>query len=133
MRLRANTNFHPPRQARPMILIGAGTGLAGLRGHLAHRAERNLTPTWLIFGERSPRADRYYADALEAWLASGVLRRLDRVFSREDQRREGPRYVQDILTQNPDTVRQWVDDDATIFVCGGLAMAAAGRYRRDIY
>lgn len=153
MRLRANTNFHPPRQARPMILIGAGTGLAGLRGHLAHRAERSLTPTWLIFGERSPRADRYYADALEAWLASGVLRRLDRVFSREDQRREGPRYVQDILTRNPDVVRQWVDDDAAIFVCGGLAMAAAvdrvlasilgrerlddlaaaGRYRRDIY
>jgi sulfite reductase (NADPH) flavoprotein alpha-component len=152
VRVRANANFHPPREARPLILIGAGTGLAGLRGHLAHRADRRLSPAWLIFGERSARADRYYAEELEAWSAGGVLERLDRVFSRDDGAGQ-PRYVQDVLAGEADAVRRWIDDDAAIFVCGGLAMGAAvdqtlvailgrdrlddltadGRYRRDIY
>ncbi|WP_454719028.1 PepSY domain-containing protein [Caulobacter segnis] len=153
MRVRANANFHPPRQARPMILIGAGTGLAGLRGHLAHRAERGLTAAWLVFGERSPRADRYFADDLAAWLDAGVLQRLDLVFSRDDARQDTPRYVQDVLAQHPDAVRRWMEDDAAIFICGGREMAAAvdrtlaailgqdrldalaagGRYQRDVY
>lgn len=150
LRVRSNANFHPPRQARPMLLIGAGTGLAGLRGHLAHRAERGLSRAWLVFGERSGRADRYCAEELEAWRAAGVLHRLDLVFSRED---EGPRYVQDLLAQRADAVLRWIEDDAAIFVCGGLSMAAAvdqtlaailgqdrlddlavtGRYQRDVY
>jgi sulfite reductase (NADPH) flavoprotein alpha-component len=155
MRVRANTNFHPPREVRPLILIGAGTGLAGLRGHLAHRAERGLAPAWLVFGERSARADRYYAEELEAWLAAGVLQRLDRVFSRDGgaEPLNARGYVQDVLARDPDAVRRWIDDGAVILVCGGLAMAAAvdgvlagilgqdrlddlvaeGRYRRDVY
>ena len=31
LRLRSNRNFHAPDDDRPMILIGNGTGLAGLR------------------------------------------------------------------------------------------------------
>jgi sulfite reductase (NADPH) flavoprotein alpha-component len=35
-----------------MILIGAGTGLAGLRAHLLHRQHNGLKGAGLVFGER---------------------------------------------------------------------------------
>ncbi|HEY1149701.1 MAG TPA: sulfite reductase flavoprotein subunit alpha, partial [Pseudoduganella sp.] len=122
LRLRANTGFRPPQSDRPMLLIGAGTGLAGLRAHLAHRAEQGLSRAWLVFGERSPLADRLYGEELDAWQRNGVLARCDLVFSRED---EGPRYVQDLLEQQSQAVRDWMAAGAVIYVCGGTAMGAA--------
>ena len=55
LRLRPNPNFHPPALTAPQILIGAGTGIAGLRAHLLHRQQKKLGDAWLLFGERSPR------------------------------------------------------------------------------
>ncbi|MEJ0034496.1 MAG: flavodoxin domain-containing protein [Gammaproteobacteria bacterium] len=37
LRIRANRNFHSPEDGGPIILIGNGTGLAGLRSHLKAR------------------------------------------------------------------------------------------------
>jgi sulfite reductase (NADPH) flavoprotein alpha-component len=149
LRLRPNPNFHPPADG-PQILIGAGTGMAGLRTHLLHRAQRNLGDAWLLFGERSAATDLYYADDLEAWQADGTLARTDLVFSRDAGARK---YVQDLVTDHGAEVKSWVDRGASILVCGGLKMAAGveealvailgedhldqmtqdGLYRRDVY
>ena len=40
-----------------MILIGAGTGMAGLRAHLLDRQTRGVGDAWLLFGERSAAHD----------------------------------------------------------------------------
>jgi sulfite reductase (NADPH) flavoprotein alpha-component len=53
MRIRANRSFHGPEAATPLILIGNGTGLAGLRAHWKARAGRPHGGTWLMFGERT--------------------------------------------------------------------------------
>lgn len=155
-RLRSNPAFHGPDPGQPMILIGAGSGLAGLRAHLVERALSGRSgPNWLLFGERSRRCDRLLEQELQQWLASGHLARLDRVFSREEQLAEGePRYVQDMLQRHRDDVHLWVSNGAAIYVCGSLngmgsAVNAAlenmlgsrgladlresGRYRRDLY
>ena len=42
LRLRSNPNFHAPDPARPMILIGNGTGIAGLRALLKVTHRRGL-------------------------------------------------------------------------------------------
>ena len=65
LRLRPNPNFHPPADG-PQILIGAGTGIAGLRAHLLYRQWKNLRGAWLLFGERSRASDLYYAEDLAA-------------------------------------------------------------------
>lgn len=151
-RIRSNPNFHAPDPTRPMILIGNGTGIGGLRAHLKARVAAGAHRNWLLFGERSANADRLYDDELEGWLQSGALTHLDRVFSREDA--GGPRYVQDALRANLGRLRQWLDEGASVYVCGSLkgmapgvdavlvdaigqasvdALIQAGRYRRDVY
>lgn len=151
LRIRANPNFHAPDPARPMILVGNGTGLAGLRAHLKARIAAGAHRNWLLFGERNAAADRFHGDELDAWLCAGQLARLDRAYSRDGG---DIRYVQDALRANAGAVREWVDAGAAVFVCGSLqgmapgvdaaladvlgkdrmdALVEAGRYRRDVY
>src|SRR5690606_31722150 len=53
LRLRSNPGFHPPAAAQPLVLIGNGTGMAGLRAHLAARVAAGAHRNWLLFGERN--------------------------------------------------------------------------------
>ncbi|HVK80300.1 MAG TPA: sulfite reductase flavoprotein subunit alpha, partial [Verrucomicrobiae bacterium] len=151
VRLRRNTNFHAPPDARPLILIGNGTGLAGLRALLKARIAAGHRRNWLLFGEREAAVDFLYGDELRAWQAQGWIERLDLAFSRDQAERV---YVQHRLAQASGALRLWVDDGAAIYVCGSLAgmapgvhavlldalgagrieqLVAAGRYRRDVY
>jgi sulfite reductase (NADPH) flavoprotein alpha-component len=155
LRLRPNPNFHPPgsKQDReaPQILIGAGTGIAGLRAHLFHRRQKKLSDAWLLFGERTRAHDLHYGDDIKAWQADGTLVRTDLVFSRDAAPKK---YVQHLVTEEGAEIGQWVRErGASILVCGGMEMAAGvqealsallgeealdamtqdGSYRRDIY
>jgi sulfite reductase (NADPH) flavoprotein alpha-component len=149
LRLRPNPNFHPTPDG-PQILIGAGTGFAGLRAHLLYRQKKKLGEGWLLFGERSRGSDLYFGDEIAAWQADGTLTRADLVFSRDTEAR---RYVQHLVSEAQGEIARWVDRGASILVCGGLAMAAGvqdalivilgedkleemtqnGLYRRDVY
>ncbi len=152
-RLRAHRNFRIGDNAsRPLILIGNGTGLAGLRAHLkARAAQPRAEPVWLLYGERSSRHDRHLGDEIDAWVAQGVVRHADLVYSRDQAER---RYVQHQLLEGAERLRAWVRDGAAIYVCGSLdgmaqgvddvlvqvlgpealaSLGDAGRYRRDVY
>ncbi|MBX9715792.1 MAG: oxidoreductase, partial [Burkholderiaceae bacterium] len=126
LRLRAHGNFRLGENAqRPLILIGNGTGLAGLRAHLKARAAAGAKAgaAWLVFGERQAAHDAYYRDEIDAWLCSGVLERVDLVYSRDTPER---RYVQDLLREQTDRLRAWVAGGAALYVCGSLAGMASG-------
>ncbi|MGC3984669.1 MAG: sulfite reductase subunit alpha [Pseudorhodoferax sp.] len=157
VQIRRNSGFHGPDPATPLVLVGNGTGLAGLAVHLKERARARaagqaIGPAWLLFGERTRRCDALCDAALQAWLAGGVLQRLDRAFSRDA---DAPaRYVQDLLGLHGALLRDWVARGAALYVCGqreGMAqgvdaalravlgdaalaqLADDGRYRRDVY
>lgn len=137
---------------RPLILIGNGSGLAGLLGHVRARIAWQQGDQWLIFGERSPVHDALLDQQLQGWLRSGQLARLDRAWSRDG---DNPRrYVQDVVLEQAEAIRAWVARGAAIFVCGSLqgmgqgvhkalrqvlgeealhALIQSGRYRRDVY
>ena len=151
LRIRANPNFHPPGDARPLVLIGNGTGIAGLRALLKARVAAGAARNWLLFGERQRAHDAFFLDDLERWRRDGLLAQVDLVYSRDG----GPhRHVQDALRAQADLLRDWIDDGASVYVCGSLegmapgvdavlreALGAdavdrlrdAGRYRRDVY
>ena len=126
MRLRAHGNFRLGENAqRPLILIGNGTGLAGLRAHLKARAAAGVGagPAWLVFGERQAAHDAYYRDEIDTWRARGVLERVDLVYSRDTPDRP---HVQDVLREQAAVLRAWLRRDAAIYVCGSLAGMASG-------
>jgi sulfite reductase (NADPH) flavoprotein alpha-component len=151
LRVRRNPSFHGPIDDCPLLLIGNGTGIAGLRAHLQRRVSVGQHRNWLIFGERNAAHDFFYGDELRQWASSGHLERLDLVFSRDGGRH---RYVQDLLTECKSDVRSWVARGAAIYVCGsvrGMAPAVSEhlgqilgadqleeltkqrRYMRDVY
>lgn len=150
-RVRANPNFHAPDPSRPMLLVGNGTGIAGLRAHLCARIHAGARRNWLVYGERNAERDDVYRDDIAAWRRDGWLERVDGVFSRDGGEH---RYVQDVLRASSAALRAWIADGGVVYVCGSLqgmapgvdavlrdvlgtdtvdAMHADGRYRRDVY
>lgn len=150
-RLRSNSGFHLPEDDRPLILLGNGSGLAGLRSLLKARIGAGHRRNWLLFGERHAAFDFYCQSELQGWLASGALTRLDLAFSRDQPAKI---YVQDRLRMAAAQLQRWVTDGAAIYVCGSLqgmaaevdkvlrevlgsaqvdALQDSGRYRRDVY
>lgn len=151
LRIRSNESFHAPDDNRPVILIGNGTGIAGLMSILKYRALHGFSRNWLIFGERQRERDYFFAQQLDRWHINQHLQSLDLVFSRDQPER---RYVQHCLLAQQQQVQQWVEQGASIYVCGSIdGMAPAvdaaltqilgeamleqltlnGRYRRDVY
>lgn len=151
-RVRAHPAFHLGGNAqRPLILIGNGTGLAGLLSLLQARIAQGNGEQWLLWGERSAAVDAWFDTQLQAWLQGGQLQRLDRAWSRDGG---AVRYVQHLLTAHASTLQAWVARGAAIYVCGsrhgmgdGVEQAlqqvlggqalqdlqAQGRYCRDVY
>src|SRR5699024_7524321 len=54
VKVRTNPAFALAPHDAPVILIGAGSGIAGLRSHWQHRATQLAENTWLVYGERHP-------------------------------------------------------------------------------
>ncbi|WP_426688052.1 flavodoxin domain-containing protein [Rhodanobacter ginsengiterrae] len=151
LRVRSNTNFHAPRDGRPLILIGNGTGLAALRALLKARIAAGHRRNWLLFGERQAARDFLYREDIENWMVHGGIERADFAWSRDQAERI---HVQQRLREAADELRAWVDAGAAVYVCGsldGLApgvdavlhdllgarqvdqLREQGRYRRDVY
>ena len=151
VRVRPNPNFHAPKSDVPLILIGNGTGIAGLRALLKARIAEGRYRNWLIFGERNAAHDRFYGAEIEQWRAEGKLERVDLVFSRDQTDR---RYVQHRVLECAEDLKRWVNDGAAIYICGSLQgmapavdaalsevlgagtleeLAISSRYRRDVY
>lgn len=155
MTVRAHSGFRLGDNAqRPLILIGNGSGLAGLLSHIKVRVQQGRSDQWLVFGERSPRHDAICAEQLAQWVQGGQLARLDQAWSRNSDSGKESQYVQDLLRIHADELLRWVEQGAAIYVCGSLngmgqgvhqtlqtilgeakvdALLAQGRYRRDVY
>ena len=101
------TAFRPPADPRtPMIMVGAGTGLAPFRGFLQERAAlkdrgHEVGPSLLFFGCRSHEHDFLYEDELRDDDARG-LTRLITAFLRLAGRPKC--YVQHKLAEHADEV-----------------------------
>jgi len=156
--VKPNRHFRLPSDAkRPIIMIGAGTGLAPYRAFVEERAAGGSAgPSWLFFGERNYTFDFLYQLEWQDHLASGALSRIDLAFSRDQPEKI---YVQHRLLERRTEVAGWLSDGAHLYVCGdekGMAkdveaalvdilggrekgqsalagLRKAGRYQRDVY
>ena len=151
-RLHVNPLCHFDADNKPVLLIAAGSGLAGLRAQWMHLTEIGHTgPVYVFYGERHPVTD----DIVDKVVPLSLLSRADtsvfRVFSRCDT---SPLYVQQALQQHTDIVERVFNDGGHIYVCGsydGLGLGVhktlvnmlgeqkvqrltdSHRYHRDVY
>ena len=121
--------FRPPENAQvPMIMVGAGTGLAPYRGFLQERVALKqrgvpVAESLLFFGCRNPGADYLYADELAEFQARGIVR-VETAFSRvPGQPRQ---YVQDSISRSRPTTSGPCSNKARTSSC----VATPARLRR---
>lgn len=119
--LRRNPGFRPLKGRAPVILIGAGTGIAPLAGFA--RTNRRHRPMHLYFGARSPGSDLLYGEEIVGWQQDGRLTASTTAFSRHGRKQ----YVQDALRADAARLVQLIGAGAQVMVCGGREMAGAVR------
>jgi sulfite reductase (NADPH) flavoprotein alpha-component len=121
--IQPNKRFRIPSDpGAPIIMIGPGTGVAPFRSFLhERRAVGAKGRNWLFFGDRSAKTDFLYREELEGMLGDGHLTRLDVAFSRDQERKI---YVQDRMLEQAATFWSWLQDGASVYVCGDASRMA---------
>jgi sulfite reductase (NADPH) flavoprotein alpha-component len=120
--IQPNPHFRLPDDDAPIIMIGAGTGVAPYRAFLQDREVSGASaPSWLFFGERNFRTDFLYQTEWQGFLKDGLLTRMEVAFSRDGQDKL---YVQHRLMEQADDVFGWLEDGAHLYVCGDAARLA---------
>ena len=100
----------------PLILLGAGTGVARHRAFLAELGARGRKgSTWLILASCFEGDEALYQSELEAWSKDGVLEHLDVIKLGQRGRRTGPH---DILRRRARRGVSWLDRGAAVYACG---------------
>ena len=125
--IQPNKKFRLPQEsAAPIIMIGPGTGVAPFRGFLHERRALGAKGrNWLFFGGRSASEDYLYREELEAMRDDGHLTRLDTAFSRDQEHKI---YVQDRMSEQAPLFWSWLQDGASVYVCGD-----ASRMAKDVH
>lgn len=122
VRIRHHEAFHAPVDKCPLLLIGAGSGLAGLRPHILEAAEVRR-PVWLVYGERHIDRDNRLCRELQSMHQSGRLYRLNLAFSRFEDGHSY--YVQDVIMQYATDISHYLGAAGAIMTCGSLVMGQA--------
>ena len=112
-----NEHFRLPADPdAPIIMIGPGTGVAPFRAFMEERAETGVAgKSWLFYGDRRFRTDFLYQVEWQRWLQDGVLTRMDVAFSRDTANKV---YVQHRMMEKSADLYAWLQDGATVYVCG---------------
>jgi cytochrome P450/NADPH-cytochrome P450 reductase len=121
--------FRPPADPTvPMIMVGAGTGLAPFRGFLqewAAQGERGdeLAPSLLFFGCRTPGHDDLYRAEMDGFKETANVRTYT-AYSRAPV--DGRKHAQHEMLAHQDEIGDLIDSGAIIFVCGNARTLAPG-------
>jgi len=113
--IRKNTSAIITNTQCPLILIAAGSGIAGVRAQLAKRALlEKAGPVWIFFGEREPMQDDVLDKTLSPFQHSNCIYKKSVIFSRQ----AGGGYVQQRLIEQRDDVKAFLGDNGQVYVCG---------------
>ena len=110
----------------PIIMVGAGTGIAPYRACMQERIATGAKgANWLFFGDQRESEDFLYREEWAKMLADGVLTRLSTAFSRDQAEKI---YVQHRMLENGAEIWKWLEQGAHFFVCGD-----ASRMAKDVH
>jgi sulfite reductase (NADPH) flavoprotein alpha-component len=115
--LQQNENFKlPANPETPIIMVGPGTGVAPFRSFMQEREETGAEgKSWMFFGDQHFVTDFLYQTEWQKWLKDGVLTRMDVAFSRDTAEKV---YVQHRMLEQSKELFQWLQEGATVYICG---------------
>jgi sulfite reductase (NADPH) flavoprotein alpha-component len=127
-----NPRFRLPQDANaPVIMIGAGTGVAPFRAFLEERESSGAGGSnWLFFGDRNFSTDFLYQVEWARLRHSGLLGRHEVAFSRDQAAKV---YVQDRIRERADEVFEWLERGAHVYVCGDAKHMAPDVHEALLY
>ncbi len=117
--IESNPGFRLPEDDEtPIIMVGAGTGIAPYRAFVQHRelAEKP-GKSWLFFGNRHFETEFLYQTEWHDFLKTGALTKMDVAFSRDGDKKV---YVQDRLLENSAEIFQWLEEGSHFYICGDM-------------
>jgi len=117
--IESNPGFRlPENEQTPIIMVGAGTGIAPYRAFVQHRdLSDNPGKSWLFFGNRNFETEFLYQTEWQDFLKTGALTKLDVAFSRDGDKKV---YVQDKLWERGAEIYQWLEEGAHFYICGDM-------------
>lgn len=122
VKLRPNKHFALPASDRDIIMVGPGTGVAPFRAFVQERRAAGATgKSWLFFGDRNYTHDFLYQLEWQDALKDGALTRMDVAFSRDTPEKV---YVQNRIWDRRRDVVEWLDNGASLYVCGDAKQMA---------
>ncbi len=111
-----NSSFKLPQGDTDIIMIGPGTGIAPFRSFLFERDTLGAQGrNWLFFGDQHFVSDFLYQTELLTFFETGTLTKLNTAFSRDQKEKL---YVQHRMMQQATELWQWLQNGASIYVCG---------------
>ncbi len=125
--VKANPHFRLPADpATPIVMIGPGTGVAPFRAFMQERDAAGIAgKSWLFFGDQRYTHDFLYQLEWQDLVERGVLGRIDVAFSRDQDAKV---YVQHRMWEARRDLHRWIEDGATLYVCGDQT-----RMARDVH
>ncbi len=123
VKIKPNNQFRLPSDGdTPIIMVGAGTGIAPFRSFIQHRsATGSKGKNWLVFGDQHFTTDFLYQAEWLKHKKSGLLTRLDVAFSRDQSEKV---YVQHRMKRYGKELYQWIAGGAHFYVCGDMKKMA---------
>lgn len=122
--LKSNPTFKlPANHQTPIIMLGAGTGLAPYIAFMQQRAaQADSGHNWLFFGETHRACSFLFGELLQAWQTQGKLL-LNTAFSRDQAEKH---YVQHEIAQHQTALWDWLQQGAHLYLCGSQEQLAKG-------
>ena len=121
--IESNPNFRlPEKEETPIIMVGAGTGIAPYRSFVQHRElAQNPGKSWLFFGNRNFETEFLYQTEWQDFIKTGALTRMDVAFSRDGEKKV---YVQDRILEHSAEVFEWLQSGSHFYICGDMKKMA---------
>ena len=107
-----NTDFHFPKKAKDVILMGNGSGIAPFIGMIDEIKKKQSVHMFL--GMRTEKSLELY----KPYLKESKLKSISIAYSQEDQNL----YVQDVLASKEKFLKRMLDKKSVILICGSIQM-----------
>ncbi|WP_179352288.1 PepSY domain-containing protein [Winogradskyella vidalii] len=116
-KVKRNYEFHFPTDAKAVIMIANGTGIAPFLGMI--NDNQNQTKTHLFWGGRTQASLDIYKNSIDTAFSKDTLSSFHVAYSQEQEEKF---YVQDLLLKHQDLLSQVLNTNGVVMICGSIAM-----------